>query len=141
MLFRNDIALCMATAALSCRDKLLMKNLIPANMNLISGKCYQALLFFQILLPPEVTFTSSENIFFYESFIPASKNLLTVWSFFYCWKPWLKLAGMNFNRKIKQFFQMKQLFRIVELYFSTNTSLRVVETDFLASKNHKLCFV
>ena len=37
MLFRNDIALCMATAALSCRDKLLMKNLIPANMNLISG--------------------------------------------------------------------------------------------------------
>ena len=38
------------------------------------------------------------------------------------------------------FCQMKQFFRTVETYFSTNTSFRVVETNFLASANHKLFF-
>ena len=33
---------------------------------------------FQTLLLPKVTFTSSENIFFNKSFIPASGNLFSV---------------------------------------------------------------
>ena len=37
MSFRNHLVLCMATVAVSCRNKLLMQNLIPANINLISG--------------------------------------------------------------------------------------------------------
>ena len=37
MPFRNHLVLCMATVAVSYRDKLLMQNLIPANINLISG--------------------------------------------------------------------------------------------------------
>ena len=38
------------------------------------------------------------------------------------------------------FCQKKQFFCILEMYFSTNTSFWVVETDFLASTNHKLFF-
>ena len=37
MSFRNHLVLCKATVAVSCRDKLLMQNLIPANIKLISG--------------------------------------------------------------------------------------------------------
>ena len=37
MSFRNHLVLCVATVAVSHRDKLLMQNLIPANINLISG--------------------------------------------------------------------------------------------------------
>ena len=37
MSFRNHLVLCMATVAVSYRDKFLMQNLIPANINLISG--------------------------------------------------------------------------------------------------------
>ena len=36
------------------------------------------------------------------------------------------------------FCQKKQFFRIEEMYFSTNASFRVVETDFLAGTNHFL---
>ena len=38
MIFRKHLVLCVATAAVSFRDKLLMQNVIPANINLISGK-------------------------------------------------------------------------------------------------------
>ena len=37
MSFINHLVLCVATVAVSCRDKLLMLNLISANINLISG--------------------------------------------------------------------------------------------------------
>ena len=36
MSFTNDLVLCATTVAVFCRDKLLMRNLIPANINLIS---------------------------------------------------------------------------------------------------------
>ena len=113
--------------------------------------------FFQTLLPPKVTFTSSENVFFNESFIfrlvethflsSGNSMLYSMFgAFFCCWKPWLKLGGTNFNRKcfpasenhFRFFCQKKQFFRIAGTYFSTNASFRVVEIDFLASRNHKL---
>ena len=37
MSFRNHLILCVATVAVFCRGKLLIQNLIPANINLISG--------------------------------------------------------------------------------------------------------
>ena len=37
MFFRNRLLLCVATVDVSCRNKLLIQNLIPANINLISG--------------------------------------------------------------------------------------------------------
>ena len=78
-------------------------------------------------------------------FLSSWNSMLLFRAFFWCWKPLLKLGGTNFKRKT--FFasgnhflwfscQRKQLFRIVETYFSTNVSFRVVETDFLASTNH-----
>ena len=106
--------------------------------------------FFHTLLPPKITFTSSENKFFSKSVIPTTGNLFSVYGssmlffsepFFCCWnhnwnygEPILKENGNHF-----QFFcQRKQFFfqRILETYFSTNSSFRVVETDFLASTNH-----
>ena len=38
------------------------------------------------------------------------------------------------------FLPEEAVFRIVEKYFSTNASFRVMETDFLASTNHFLYF-
>ena len=77
----------------------------------------------------------------------------TVWFclelFFWCWKPLLKLREPTLKEKpfpaSGNYFlwfscQKKQFFRIVETYFSTNTSFRVVETDFLACANHFLYF-
>ena len=138
MSFTNP--LCVVTVSASCRDKLLMQNLILASENYF-------LLFFQILLPPKVTFTSSENIFFNEFFILASGNsMLLFGAFLLLLDTMIEIRGINFNRKIfscqwKTFSflcQKKQLLRIVETYFSTNASFLVVETDFLASTNHKL---
>ena len=68
--------------------------------------------------------------------------------FLCCRRPWLKLGGINFNGKIFScqwkpfsiFSKKKQFFRIVETYFSRNAPFRIVETDFLASANHKLFF-
>ena len=37
MSFRNHLLLYMAIVDVSCRDKLLMQNFIPANINLFSG--------------------------------------------------------------------------------------------------------
>ena len=108
--------------------------------------------FLQTLLPPKATCPSSENIFFNKSFVPASGNLLSVqwkqyafvWSLF----SWWELEVINIYRKIffcqwKPFliFLLEQvIFCVVETHFSTNASLRVVETDFLTSTNHKLSF-
>ena len=47
-----------------------MHNLIPTNINLISGEWK----LFSPFFSPKVTFTSNENLFFNESFIPASVN-------------------------------------------------------------------
>ena len=68
--------------------------------------------------------------------------------FFCCCKIWLKLGGINFNRKIfsgylKPFFifcQKKQFFRIVGTNFSTNASFRLVKTYFVSSGNSMLLF-
>ena len=65
--------------------------------------------------------------------------------FFCCWKPWLKLEGINFNKiasgnHFRFFCQRKQFFCIVETYFSTNALFWVVETDFLANTNHIIFF-
>ena len=54
---------CVATVAVSNRDKLLMQNLTPANINLISGYENHCLLFLKTLLPPIVTFTSSKKYY------------------------------------------------------------------------------
>ena len=37
MFSRNHLLLCVTTVAMSGRNKLLMQNVIPANINLISG--------------------------------------------------------------------------------------------------------
>ena len=62
------------------------------------------------------------------------------------------IEEINFNRKIffcywKPFSiflqkkkKKKQFFCIVETYFSTNASLQLVETDFLANTNHNKLF-
>ena len=62
----------------SCRKKLLMENLILAKQTKFLASENHSFQFFQILLPPEVTFPSSENIFFKESFIPAGGELFSV---------------------------------------------------------------
>ena len=77
MSFRSHLVLCLATVPVSCRDKLLMQNLIPANVNFCLVKTIISY-FFQTLLPPEATFTSIKNIFFNKSFILASGNLFSV---------------------------------------------------------------
>ena len=155
MSFRNHLLLCAATLAVSCRNKFLIQNLILANIKLIFWLVKTILsYFFQTLLPPKITFTSSENIFFNDYFIPASENSFSVWwkqyafvrSIFFCrWKPWLKLERDQFWQKIiflfvetifYFFFQQKQFSRIVEAYFSTNSSFQLLEKDFLFSWNH-----
>ena len=79
MSFRNHFLLCVATVAMSCRNNSLMQNLIPANINLISGQLKPfSPIFFQTLLPQKVTFTSNANILLNQSFIPASGNLFSV---------------------------------------------------------------
>ena len=72
MSFRKHLLLCLATATLFCRNKLLMQHLITANINLISGWWKSLSSIFQTLLPPKVTFTWIENN---EPFVPASANL------------------------------------------------------------------
>ena len=77
--FRNHL-LCMATVAMSCGNKLLIQNLIPDNTKYkLNFWLVKTLLsyYFQTLLPPEVIFTSSENVFFSKSFIPSSGNLFS----------------------------------------------------------------
>ena len=77
--FRNNLLLCAGTVVISCRNKLLIQNLILANIKLIF-LLVQTILsyFFQTLLPPKITFTSSENIFFNDYFILASENSFSV---------------------------------------------------------------
>ena len=71
--------------------------------------------------------------------------MLLLRSFFWCWKSLLKLGGSNFKRKTFScywkpfslvFLSEEAVSRIVETYFSTNASFRVMEMDFLASANH-----
>ena len=133
-----------------------MQNLIQLRKTKFLASGNHSIQFSQILMPLKVTFPSIENIFFNESFIQASGNLFSVqWkqypfvqSFFCSYKSLLKSRETNFKRKTfswkwKHFLQFscqeKQIFRIVEMYFSTDSSFRVVEADFLASSNH--CFI
>ena len=80
MFFRNHLLLCRATVAMSCGNKLLIQNLIPDNtkykLNFWPVKTLLSY-YFQTLLPPEVTFTSSEIVFFNKSFLPSSGNLFS----------------------------------------------------------------
>ena len=77
--FRNNLLLCAGTVVISCRNKLLIQNLILANIKLIFLLVKTILsYFFQTLLPPKITFTSSENIFFNDYFILASENSFSV---------------------------------------------------------------
>ena len=82
-----------------------MQNLIPANINLISGwwRPFSPILC-QTLLPLKVTFTSSENMFFNESFIPASgelflssgHSLLLLGAFFLLLETMIEIRGNQF---------------------------------------------
>ena len=79
MSFRNHLLLCAATVVISCRTNLLIQNLILANIKLIFWLVKTILsYFFQTLLLPKITFTSSENIFFNDYFILASENSFSV---------------------------------------------------------------
>ena len=154
--FRNHLLLCAATVVISCRTNLLIQNLILANIKLIFWLVKTILsYFFQTLLLPKITFTSSENIFFNDYFILASEN-----SFSVSWKQYafvrsifLPLETMTEIRGesvltenyfpvrgnyFLLFFQKMQFFRIVETYFSTNSSFQLLEKDFFFSGNHLL---
>ena len=72
MSFRNQLLLCVATVAVSCRNKLLMQNLIPVNIKTILSY------FFRHYCNRKSLLHLSENIFFDESFIAASGNLFSV---------------------------------------------------------------
>ena len=79
MPFRNHLALCVATIAVSCRDKLLIQksysSLHKLNFGLVKTIFSN---FVQTILPPNVNFTFSENVFFNECFILAGGNLFSV---------------------------------------------------------------
>ena len=62
MSFTNDFLLSVAKIALSCRNKLLMEDLIPANIDLTLKTILSY--FPQTLLPPKVTFASSDKYIF-----------------------------------------------------------------------------
>ena len=79
----------------------------------------------------------------------SGSSMLLFGAFFLLLETMIEISGnINFNKKcfptsrnhFRFFCQKKQFFRIVETYFSANASFRVVETDFLASTNHKLFF-
>ena len=111
-----------------------------------------------ILLPPKVTFPSSENIFSTNHSFRLMETFFSVWwkqcafvqSFFSTvgnhyenkGEPILKekhfpVSGKHF---LRFYCQKKQFSGIVETYFSTNASFPVVETDFFANTNRFLIY-
>ena len=68
--------------------------------------------FFQTLLPPKVTFTSSENIFFNKSVIPATGNLFSVYgnsmllfgAFLLLLEIIIEIRGNQFQHKLETIF-------------------------------------
>ena len=78
MPFRNHLALCVKTIAVSRRDKLLIQkpysSLYKLNFGLVKT-IYSN--FVQTILPPKVNFTFSENVFFNECFILVGGNLFS----------------------------------------------------------------
>ena len=144
MFFRNRLLLCVPVVTVSGRNKLFMQNLITANINLVKNILSY---FFQALLPSKVTFASSENVFFSESFI-----IFCLVEIVFCFVRSFSSAvgnhGWNLGESIltgkyfsasgnhiRSFCQKKQFFRIAETYFSTNPSFQLVEKYFLFSEN------
>ena len=83
--FKNHILLCVV--AVSCRNKLLMQNLIPANINLILASENHSLLLFQTLLPPKATFktcfSTNPSFRLVETyFLPSRNSMLLFGAFF-----------------------------------------------------------
>ena len=106
----------MATVAMSCGNKLLIRNLIPDNTKYkLNFWLVKTLLsyYFQTLLPPEVIFTSSENVFFSKSFIPSSGNL-----FSFQWKQYA-LVGRLFSAVGSHKLNQRESF-LTEKYFHTS---------------------
>ena len=155
MSFRNHLLLCAATVVISCRTNLLIQNLILANIKLIFWLVKTILsYFFQTLLLPKITFTSSENIFFNDYFILASENSFSVqWkqyafvrSIFLSLETMTEIRGESVltenyfpvrGNHFLLFFPEDAVF-LVEAYFSTNSSFQLLEKDFLFSGNHLL---
>ena len=81
-----------------------------------------------------------------ESYFLSSGNCMLLFrGFFSFWELLLKLGGTNLKKKKFSYYWKpfcliflpeEAVFPIVEMYFSTNASFRVMETDFLASRNH-----
>ena len=82
--------------------------------------------------PVETYFLSSGNVSFcLESFFLPLKTMIEIRGKTEKHYP---ASGDHF----RFFYKEKQFFRIKETNFSTSVSFRVMETTFLASKNHKL---
>ena len=87
----------------------------------------------QILLPLEAVFPSL-GIIFYTNPLLQPDFLFTgndILSFRFFWKSVLQLEGGQYLRKI--LFPWKYFFPLEETVFSSNSSFRRVETDFLLS--------
>ena len=84
----------------------------------------------------EIYFLSSGNILLFGAFYLLLETMIEIRRESILTEKYFPASGNHF-----QFFcQKKQFLRIVETYFSTNASFRVVETDFLASTNCKFFF-
>ena len=104
-----------------------------------------------ILLSHKVSFPSSENVFSNKSSVPASGNLFSVqWkqyaliqSFhFCCWGKKLKEKPFSASENhLFNFIDRRSSFSVQWKYFLMNASLRTVETEYLASRNHFYIFV
>ena len=71
MSFRNNLTLCVATVAVSCRDKLLMQNFNPATYFLTNASFRVVETDFLASTNHNFSFRLVEPYFFNESFIPA----------------------------------------------------------------------
>ena len=71
MSFRNHLTLCVATVAVSCRDKLLMQNFNPATYFLTNASFRVVETDFLASTNHNFSFRLVESYFFNESFIPA----------------------------------------------------------------------
>ena len=97
----------------------------------------------------KIYFSTNPSFRVVETYFLSNGNSMLLFRFFFLLlETMIELGGINLNRKLfscwwkpfLNFCQKKQFFRTVESYFSTNSSLQVVETDFLAKTNHKLFF-
>ena len=97
----------------------------------------------------DAVFSSTEIVFFNESFILASgnvflliTNLLLLFRAFFCWwTPILKLnVGQFFKKNIIPASGISSFFRLVETEFSSNPSWLLVHMDFGLISNRVLLF-